>query len=468
MMQKPRTRGLEALHGLVVLIWLPLLFSGWVALNIALRPGMLVEDVNFPLYLYMLLLSGILFLGIQRNNKYEFRDFQWVKTLQRTNIEVVVLALSLFLVAFATKDQAISRLFLATFLGAAWISLLVMNHFVPKLLSRLVFSGQEKARVLLIGNTRLARILEGWGRWQSTIGIEVVGLVTFSEEAEGAVEFPHLGLVENLEQIIQDHDINQLIILESKDSLGWVTFITRLGEIHGCRILIYNQWEEYFNQQLIPVIEGSHTFFTFMEEPLENPLNRIFKRLLDLVVAIPVILILLPLVTLIAWGAQRLQSPGPLFFRQQRGGRRGRPFEIFKFRTMHVENPEESRQASPGDKRIFPFGDFMRKTSLDEFPQFMNVLLGQMSVVGPRPHMLVHDEEFSRIVDIYRNRHFIKPGITGLAQIRGFRGEVTDSSLIAERVRYDLEYINKWTIWLDIAIIFRTFWQIFFPPKTAY
>lgn len=468
MMQKSRTRGLEALHGLVVMVWLPVLFLLWVALNIALRPNMLVEDVNFPLYLYMLVLSGVLFLGIQRQNSYEIRDFQWVKALQRTNLEVAIVALSLFLIAFATKDKAISRLFLITYLGTAWVSLLLINHFVPKILSRLVFSEQEKIRVLLIGNERLANLLEGWGNWQSAIGIEVVGLVTFTEQSGRESTIPRLGLVENLEEVIEAHEINQLIILESKDSLGWVTFITRLGELHGCRILIYNQWEEYFNQQLIPVIEGSHTFFTFMEEPLENPLNWIAKRFLDLVVSIPVVLFLLPLVALLAWIAQRMQSPGPLLFRQQRGGRWGQPFEIFKLRTMHVDNPDESQQAGKGDSRIFAFGEFMRKTSLDEFPQFLNVLLGQMSVVGPRPHMIVHDQQFSRIVDIYRNRHFIKPGITDLAQIRGFRGEVTESSLISERVRYDLEYINKWMIWLDIGIILKTFWQIFFPPKSAY
>ncbi len=125
---------------------------------------------------------------------------------------------------------------------------------------------------------------------------------------------------------------------------------------------------------------------------------------------------------------------------------------------------EETRQASEGDARIFSFGQFMRKTSLDEFPQFINVLQGNMSVVGPRPHMTEHDEQFKRLVEIYRTRHFVKPGITGLAQTYGYRGEITSVDLIEERIRLDLQYINNWSI----GLIFKTIVQILFPPRSAY
>ncbi len=469
-MQKPRARGLNALHGMVVLFWLPILFVVLIYANKLLRPEMLVRDVNFPLYIYMLFISGLVFMGFRQDEVIGEREFRWVASLKRTNLEVIIVALGVFLVVFATKDRAVSRLFLGSYLVSSWMSLLFINRYFTVLLSRLAFNQSQRMRVLLVGSSRLARLLRGWIREQDSLGIEIVGLVSFSEEeAEKELEgLQYLGLVENLEPVIEKEGVDQVVILESKDSLGWVTFITRIAELYGCRILVYNQWEEFFNQPLIPFSEGSHTFFTFQEEPLENPINRVMKRGLDLAVSIPVVIFLLPPILLLAMLFQRLQSPGALFFKQERGGRRGESFEIFKIRTMHVRPDEEAKQATKEDPRIFPFGKLMRKTSLDEFPQFLNVLFGQMSVVGPRPHMVEHDDRFSRLVDVYRNRHFIKPGITGLAQIRGFRGEVTDSELIAERVRYDLEYISRWSIWLDIGIILKTVLHMIRPPKTAY
>ena len=128
----------------------------------------------------------------------------------------------------------------------------------------------------------------------------------------------------------------------------------------------------------------------------------------------------------------------------------------------------EAVQASKGDSRIYPFGQFLRKTSLDEFPQFLNVLLGSMSIVGPRPHVPAHDKLFAQQMNAYRTRFFAKPGITGLAQCNGFRGEITEPALLQHRIEFDLQYIATWSIWLDLQITFKTAYQVLFPPKTAY
>ena len=143
---------------------------------------------------------------------------------------------------------------------------------------------------------------------------------------------------------------------------------------------------------------------------------------------------------------------------------------MLKFRSMFAEKPDpqrEARQAYFGDNRIFPFGRFLRKTSLDEFPQFWNVLVGEMSLVGPRPHLPVHDSEFALVSRTYRTRHLVKPGITGLAQVRGYRGEISDPQLLRHRVQLDIYYITHGSVWLDLQITLQTFWQIFFPPKSA-
>ncbi len=204
---------------------------------------------------------------------------------------------------------------------------------------------------------------------------------------------------------------------------------------------------------------------------MEDPLNRGLKRVYDILISLPVVLFILPPLTLWAWLMQRSQAPGCLFFVQQRTGQRGNRFRMYKFRSMYdVERDPhvEERQAFKGDDRIYPFGLFLRKSSLDEFPQFVNVLLGDMSIVGPRPHMPAHDDKFSTLTKVYRTRFFVKPGITGLAQTSGYRGEVPDSNLLFQRVQCDLRYITSWSIWLDVQITFKTLWHVFFPPKTAY
>jgi putative colanic acid biosynthesis UDP-glucose lipid carrier transferase len=166
--------------------------------------------------------------------------------------------------------------------------------------------------------------------------------------------------------------------------------------------------------------------------------------------------------------AIKLDSKGPIFFRQMRSGKNGKPFWCHKFRTMTVNNESDSKQASKNDSRITKVGAFLRKTSLDEFPQFYNVLIGDMSVVGPRPHMLKHTEEYSAIIDNFKVRHFINSGITGYAQVNGYRGETKDNSQMEKRVIYDNWYLENWSLSLDIKIIIKTVVNAIRGEKNAY
>jgi lipopolysaccharide/colanic/teichoic acid biosynthesis glycosyltransferase len=207
------------------------------------------------------------------------------------------------------------------------------------------------------------------------------------------------------------------------------------------------------------------------EEPLEDPLNRLVKRLFDLAIAVPVVVLVLPLLCLWVWLMQRVQAPGALFHVRERRGQQGEVFRMLKFRSMYEEATDaqaELRQASAEDERVFAFGRYLRRHSLDEFPQFWNVLRGDMSIVGPRPYMPLLDEEFRSQARGYRTRHLVKPGITGLAQSLGFRGEVLEQEMLRRRVQWDLHYITHWSVWLDLQITLRTMWQVFWPPKTAY
>lgn len=214
---------------------------------------------------------------------------------------------------------------------------------------------------------------------------------------------------------------------------------------------------------LIDDIEVLTTYIS----PLEEPLNRLIKRLADIFLSIIFLLptaLLLPFIVICI----KLQSSGPIFFRQLRTGLNGNNFYCYKFRSMHVNAEADRLQATKDDPRKFPFGDFMRKTNIDELPQFWNVLIGNMSIVGPRPHMLAHTEQYEQLVDKYMVRHIVKPGVTGWAQVTGFRGETRELWQMEGRVERDIWYIQHWSLWLDLRIIWMTVKTIFKRDKNAY
>ncbi len=222
-----------------------------------------------------------------------------------------------------------------------------------------------------------------------------------------------------------------------------------------------------FLLNLQPEQLGETMVFTNHHEPLSQPFNQFVKRAFDIAVSFVVCLVMLPFIPIIAWCIKR-QSPGPLFFKQARTGHNGKTFTCLKFRSMHVNDEADSVQATKDDPRKFPFGNFIRKTNIDEFPQFFNVLKGDMSIVGPRPHMLAHTELYGSIIDKYMVRHFSRPGITGYAQVNGCRGETKELWQMEERIQKDVWYIENWTFWLDIKIIFKTAITLFIPDKQAY
>ncbi|QES87980.1 exopolysaccharide biosynthesis polyprenyl glycosylphosphotransferase [Rhizosphaericola mali] len=196
--------------------------------------------------------------------------------------------------------------------------------------------------------------------------------------------------------------------------------------------------------------------YSLRNEPLNSLRNRIKKRAFDFAFSSFVILFILswlyPIIGLII----KLSSPGPILFKQERSGKDNKPFYCYKFRSMKVNKDSDSMQATKNDSRLTKFGAFMRKTSLDELPQFFNVWKGEMSIVGPRPHMLKHTDQYKTLIDKYLVRQFLKPGITGWAQVNGFRGETKELILMEKRVEHDIWYMENWSLMLDVRIVFMT------------
>ena len=234
------------------------------------------------------------------------------------------------------------------------------------------------------------------------------------------------------------------------------------------RFKIVPEYHEYFKNTSYLQNLGNIPILTVRAEPLENILNRVVKRAFDIVFSLFVIVFifswLFPIVAVLI----KLGSKGPVFFKQMRSGRDNHAFICYKFRSMKTNNKTEHVQATIGDSRVTKLGAFMRKTSIDELPQFFNVLIGNMSIVGPRPHMLSHTEQYSQLIDQFMVRHFMKPGITGWAQINGLRGETKTTEAMLERVEADVWYLENWTFLLDLKIIALTFFKSVTGDKNAY
>lgn len=375
----------------------------------------------------------------------------------------VALMLSLFLVA--TKDKGISRLFLFSYLGLLGVILAVANFSLPGVLGRLLFRNRE-LRTVVVGPMERVRGLKEWFKRQRTFGYEFAGVLT-PDRVEIGDPLSKLGEWEDLEEVITAVEAKQVLLLALPPTRQLFHRIVEACERAGVRLLLQTGLEDYFKHTVNFYEDGGLQFVGMRREPLESPLNRFLKRGLDVAVALPVVAFLLPWTTALVWILHRLQSPGPVFFRQARSGFQNRPFKILKYRSMHASNPDEARQATVGDPRMFSAGAWLRRTSIDELPQFWNVLVGDMSVVGPRPHLFKHNEQFAKALGDYHVRSFIRPGITGLAQVEGFRGEVRNEADIRDRVEADIRYISIWSLGLDLGIIVRTVWQMIFPPRGA-
>lgn len=464
-----RSRGLFQVHSLAVCLVLPLIFGLYTHAYGFIIRDFHTESIHFSVYYIASFLGGALSFIYQPKKALSLGYLPWYQSFQMANRQTLLLAMVMFSLIFATKDKAISRVFVVSFIGVCWLSLLGIHQFLPKLLAQLFFNTESIRNCLLIGNPARCIDLENWLLAHEKLGVKLVGYVA-SDDSQTPQSLPYLGKVGHLPSLLKAHKIHQVLLLETQDSKAWVQSVLKICEEQACRILIYNPWRDYFNQPIVALQEGVHTFFTFKEEPLENPINRCLKRILDIAVALPVVVVVLPFLALLVKVFQCLEAPGPLLFQQKRIGLNHKTFMIYKFRSMFQDQnkSQETLQASADDKRIFRFGKWMRRLSIDEFPQFINVLKGDMSVVGPRPHFIGHDYLFNEYIYQYRQRHFVKPGITGLAQVKGYRGEITDLQLLRERTSYDLFYIDHWSIGLDGVIIFKTMLQLIFPPKSAY
>ena len=381
-------------------------------------------------------------------------------------------ALMFFLLRSISRGGGFFK-FMYYFAGFLFIALLLARLIERGIILYLRSKGKNTQSILFVGNDPANLMLYHDMLENSSAGTYVKGYYA-DEPIENAPEqFVHLGNLQQLNaQMEEDKDktnlgIDLLFCCLSHDESAFINRVIHFCDNHVVHFYYVPRMSGNLHLRLIPELYGDVTLFTNRREPLTFIENKFLKRTFDIVVSALTCLVLLPFLPIVAL-IIKMQSPGPLFFVQNRTGLNGHTFKCYKFRSMHVNNQADTLQATKDDPRKFPFGEFMRKTNIDEFPQFFNVLKGDMSIVGPRPHMMLHTEMYGKLIDKYMVRHFCRPGITGWAQVTGFRGETKELWQMEERIRRDIWYLENWTFWLDLKIILKTALTIIRPDKQAY
>ena len=402
--------------------------------------------------LIWLLSANISGLYEQVLNKDSIKTY---RVVIRTYILFVSLICFTILILIGTEAYFITRQYL-------FYSLALFGFLLG--LWKLIFLSIRRGEKTTLMDTRDV-IIVGWGRIGSDLynffdenpeqGYKVIG---FFDDNPQVVANGHmyLGDTANCIDYVLTNKVDEIFCtLPVSDSKK----IQRLMLDADKNLIRFKYVPEYFDYAKKPTIVqsfGHIPVISVRTEPLENLLNRSIKRGFDIAFSLFIIIFvfswLFPILALLI----TLESRGPVFFTQLRSGRDNNPFNCYKLRTMYVNNDADHKQATRGDRRITRVGAFLRRTSLDELPQFFNVLKGNMSVVGPRPHMLKHTTQYSALIDQFMVRHFLKPGITGWAQIHGLRGETRTVEAMLDRVEADVWYLENWSFLLDMKIIFLT------------
>ena len=406
---------------------------------------------------------------LRRDGYYEFEALLSSSRSMRAVVSrwaLIVLGLIAF--GFALKlSEHFSRFWLFSWTGVVAVSLVSARVIAAAALREAVKKGGVfSRRVAIVGATKLGeRFAEHAGNPERAIS--VVGI--FSAGPEDAANAPSIeiaGDLRALERAARAGEVDDVVIALSRLSNDQMnSLINRLATLPVSLAISPNMhWLDHEGGEVVKL--GGAPLLTLYRRPLEG-WGGVMKTIEDYLVGIPAFLVLAPVIIAIAI-AIKLERKGPILFKQQRHGFNHKVFRIYKFRTMTVaEDGETITQATEDDARITKLGAFLRRYSLDELPQLINVLKGDMSLVGPRPHALAHNHQYAQTIENYSGRHKVKPGMTGWAQVNGYRGETSENEHMAERVRYDLEYVDNWSLWFDFKILVLTFAAVLFP-KNAY
>ena len=424
-----------------------------------------VDNIKNIPWVVLVYIIGFSFSYVLFPSLIQLRLIKYEDIIRRATSTCFMMLLFVSLIIFVSKPFAdFPRTFLFYSMLAYFIFMLTERIILRKILMRFRANKGNLKNVILVGNEQtvyqLFEILK-----TPIYGYNIVGFFYDGECTNQEMAAKRLGGTGDIYGWLTVHsNINEIYGYFPKEQHDTINMMSKFCDNHLIRFYYIPAINVFKGNMAITFMEGIPVIAR-REEPLRKDSNKLAKRIFDIIFSSFVLLLIFPWIFIFVSVMIKIQSPGPIFFLQERTGLDGKIFKCIKFRSMKVNNDADEIQATKNDPRKFPFGDFMRKTNIDELPQFINVFLCDMSVVGPRPHMLKHTAEYSKLINHFMVRHFAKPGITGLAQVSGFRGETRYIDQMEGRVKKDIEYIENWTFLLDLKIIVKTVTNMFGKEK---
>ncbi len=404
---------------------------------------------------------------------YHFNEFTFNRTdsIEKSVTKTLRLILYLFLSLVTFSElfyfHNLNRMGFLTFFLNFIILTLIYRIVAIQYLRKLRKSGNNFRNVIIVGSEDMGKEIYNALTADLSQGYKVLGYFDDKKGDTGIVA-QYLGPVRQLYEFVITNSVQEVYVALRDFSSIEIRQMISFCERNLIRIKFVPDYKLFKETNSVSIdFYGNVPVVSLREEPLEIPMNRLKKRFFDITFSLLVILFIFPWLFPILMILVKLSSPGPIFFKQKRTGEGNREFYCWKFRSMRMNKDSDLRQASANDDRITKIGKFLRKTNLDEMPQFFNVLIGNMSVVGPRPHMVKHTNEYSEVIDNYLVRHFARPGITGWAQTNGLRGETKSVEKMAKRIEYDIWYIENWSFLLELKIIYFTVRNMFVGDKNA-
>lgn len=414
-------------------------------------------DVVNPNYLLLYILSFtnffLLSIAIRTPHKIQF---SYKNIFFKLLYAFIPFSAFVFGLSFILKSGAFSRKFVLLFLTSYFI-FLILQYFLFNLLVRKNIIHLSPKRILIIGAGKVGEKLYKELRAELVSNIEIIGFLDDNEDNCVLLRDKILGPISKFNMVLKNININEVYITIPLINEDKIKEMIQQAEFYGIKIRIVPNYFRLHDITFSSYYLGKIPIINVSDFPLEDEFNQFIKRLFDIFFSFFTIILITPFLIII-YILIKLTSKGPAFFNPIRVGLSRKEFKMYKFRSMHESESEISDKNSTveNDPRITSIGRFIRKFNIDELPQFFNVLKGDMSVVGPRPHRVHLDEELIQVVYNYRIRQCVKPGITGWAQVNGFRGPTDTPVRKNGRVEHDLEYIQNWSLWLDIKIIFMT------------
>jgi putative colanic acid biosynthesis UDP-glucose lipid carrier transferase len=409
-----------------------------------------------------LILINIFWIVISENSDlYDIgRDIKVDKKIYKVALIISIHCLIITLIISSSAYLKLGRHHLTYFYVVAFYLISIgkiLNLYALKYLRKLGFNSRN---VVIIGGGVVGNEVRTNLMTNYSFGFKYLGIYD-DNPADCLNRSEVLGTIDDFKNFSIQNNIDEAFIALPDSAYARITELMQFCDSRAIRVKIVPDFSRYIRSKIKIDFYGSIPMILLREEPLESLRNRFIKRSIDILFSLFVIVFVLSWVIPIMGFLIKLHSKGPVFFMQRRTGLNNKEFNIIKFRTMRVNNLANKVQARKGDARITTIGQFLRKTNIDELPQFFNILMGNMSIVGPRPHMIEHTRQYSEVIETYLVRHFTKPGLTGWAQVNGYRGDTTQQIQMENRVKHDVYYLENWSVWLDIEIFFMTIFNIF-------